>query len=752
MASRIRGITVEIGGDTTKLDKALEGTDKRLSEIGRDLRDLEKRLELDPKNVELLDQKFRKLAERTDLLKNRQKELQKVLNTSTASNVLYEKWTKAQAAFQGQITKTENEAAKLIKRAKELEGLGFAPDSADLLSVRKEIEALQKHADDLRKSMADTYETMGRPISIDQHDRLQRELSETTVSLNDTEKAYEDMSDAIEKAGGTVAGLADAFDEASDEVDDASDAFDEATDSVDDTGNALSTLGDIAKHAAGELLADAIEKVLSSIKKLGAAIWDLDEATEEYRIAQGKLNTAFEAAGWGPDAASKAYSEFYKILGNTDKATKASQLLATLADSEEDLTTWTRIAAGVTGTFGDALPIDGLIKAANETAKTGKVTGTLADALKWAGIDADTFNEGLKYLSTESARNYRIMQTLSGTYGEAADAFYRNNEAVIAARENQIQLDDAMATVGETISNVKNTFLKELSPAITDAADKFSDFAERVNWEELAGKVGGFIENIDFDAVFDTIGDVVSNLITLGEIVSPVITLVVNFATRLFDLFRSISPEAKAMTFAIIGAVLAVLTIGKAIKDVGGAINDVGGIASLFSSGPGDRIYRTFVKWSVIIIAIVLALTALIALIAVLAGKRSEIDSAMNSISNVTSGASQIGGNRPYAQLPEPMGLDNYPAFASGGVFAPNSPMLGVLGDHPTEYEVAAPESMLRDTFLDALSSSGLMGRGAAPSGNQPVILNMDGRTFARLFVPYLKAEYNRLGIDLLNR
>lgn len=93
------------------------------------------------------------------------------------------------------------------------------------------------------------------------------------------------------------------------------------------------------------------------------------------------------------------------------------------------------------------------------------------------------------------------------------------------------------------------------------------------------------------------------------------------------------------------------------------------------------------------------------------------------------------------------------PAFATGGVFAPNNPMLGILGDNRTEYEVAAPESMLRETFLDALAQSGV---GTAPqqTPNGPYTFNLilDGQRFARLFVPYLRAENIRLGTDILNR
>ena len=135
---------------------------------------------------------------------------------------------------------------------------------------------------------------------------------------------------------------------------------------------------------------------------LTTAFIALDSATEEYRVAMGKLNTAFDAAGFSAESARKSYRNFYAILGDTDTATEASQLLAKLAENEQDVSTWTRIAAGVSGTFGDSLPIEGLIEAANETAKVGQVTGVLADALNWAGIMEDDFNEKLEACGSES--------------------------------------------------------------------------------------------------------------------------------------------------------------------------------------------------------------------------------------------------------------------------------------------------------------------------------------------------------------
>ena len=59
MASRIKGITVEIGGDTTGLDKALKQVQSTLRATQSSLRDVNRLLKLDPKNTELLAQKQR---------------------------------------------------------------------------------------------------------------------------------------------------------------------------------------------------------------------------------------------------------------------------------------------------------------------------------------------------------------------------------------------------------------------------------------------------------------------------------------------------------------------------------------------------------------------------------------------------------------------------------------------------------------------------------------------------------------------
>ena len=252
----------------------------------------------------------------------------------------------------------------------------------------------------------------------------------------------------------------------------------------------LTALGDFAKKG--------VKATGAAVSGLTAAFVALDGATEEYRVAQGKLNAGFQAAGFSADVARKSYRNFYAILGDTDTATEASQLLANMAKNEEEVTKWTRIAAGVHGTFGDSLPIEGLVESANETARTGKVTGVFADALNWVGIMEDDFNAKLEQTTDVSKRNRLIMDTLSTTYNKAADSFYANNQQVINARRNHATLDETLAKVGDTSSKVKNQ-LWVLAGAAEDGSIRSGSALDWV--QQKAEAFGAWVEGLDLSAL-----------------------------------------------------------------------------------------------------------------------------------------------------------------------------------------------------------------------------------------------------------
>lgn len=263
----------------------------------------------------------------------------------------------------------------------------------------------------------------------------------------------------------------------------------------------LAKLGSVAKTGLSAT-GTAIKAIAGTATAAAGSLLALESVTEEYRIAQGKLNTAFEAAGYSAETAQEAYQGFYQILGETDTATEASQLLAKLARNQEDVSEWTRIAAGVNGTFGDSLPIEGLIESANETQRVGEVTGVLADALNWVGISEDEFNQKLAECTTTTERNQLIMSTLSSTYDQAAESFYKNNAALIEARNSQIMLDESLAQLGETVSRVKNGLISEFLPSISQLVTAFTDMVNGVDGadtafsEAISGIIAKLVENL----------------------------------------------------------------------------------------------------------------------------------------------------------------------------------------------------------------------------------------------------------------
>lgn len=248
----------------------------------------------------------------------------------------------------------------------------------------------------------------------------------------------------------------------------------------------LTALGDFAKKG--------VKAAGAAVAGMTAAFIALDGATEEYRVAQGKLNAGFQAAGFSADVARKSYRNFYAILGDADTATEASQLLANMAKNEEEVTKWTRIAAGVHGTFGDSLPIEGLVESANETARTGQVTGVFADALNWVGIMEDDFNAKLEKTTDVSKRNQLIMDTLSKTYDKAADSFYANNQQVVNARRNHATLDEMLAKVGDTSSKLKSQ-LWVLAGAAEDGSIRSGSALDWV--QKKADALTDWLSNLD---------------------------------------------------------------------------------------------------------------------------------------------------------------------------------------------------------------------------------------------------------------
>lgn len=237
---------------------------------------------------------------------------------------------------------------------------------------------------------------------------------------------------------------------------------------------------------------------VAGVTALTTAFIALDGATEEYRVSQGKLLTAFADTATGAQGARTAYSELYKILGDSDTSTEAAQALSTLAKSQQDVTKWTRVAAGVVGKFGDGISINSLFQDIGETTVSGTVTGALADTLNWLNISEDEFNERLEATGTTAGRTTLILDTLTAAYDGYADAFYQNNTQLVKSRAYQTQVNDTLAKLGDTSALVKNR-LWEMFGAAEDGGYRGGSALEWLN--QKADAFSSWVSNLDMDTL-----------------------------------------------------------------------------------------------------------------------------------------------------------------------------------------------------------------------------------------------------------
>lgn len=266
-----------------------------------------------------------------------------------------------------------------------------------------------------------------------------------------------------------------------------------------DNQSAIKALDDTTKKAGvtSEETSNAFQKIGSvagGIAKgigvagvaLGGAWIAAIDGSREYRTEMGKLDTAFVANGHSSEAAKQTYSDLNAVLGDSGQAVEASQHLAKLTDNEKDLQTWTDICTGVYATFGASLPIEGLTEAANETAKTGILTGGLTDALNWAGIQESVFQEKLDACSNEQERQKLIMDTLNGTYSKASEQYKNTNKDVMDAQKAQEKLTDAFAEFGRVGEPILTAIKDKVAEMVSAVVPHLENFIQKVkdvaNW------------------------------------------------------------------------------------------------------------------------------------------------------------------------------------------------------------------------------------------------------------------------------
>lgn len=359
MADRIKGIVVEIGGDTTGLSKALSGVNREIGSTQNQLRDVERLLKLDPTNTQLLEQKQRLLAsaisqtkEKLDTLKTAEKQVQEQFERGEVSREQYE-------ALQREIAATAQELERFEQKAKDgtsaLEKMGSAA------------QTVSDKAGGVQKAFAPVTKAIGvlgtaAIATVPATEELRSDLSKLDQAARDNAVGAETARKAWE-----------AFAVASDETDSAV----EATANLLQAGFTESNLQKAVEGLTGaylrfpdtlkiESLADSLQETLATGEATGQFAELLDRLgvnTERFADQLASARSESERQKVVLDLLAKeglpdTYAEWTKnneaLIENKEANLELQQSMAKLAEAALPLLTQvTEAAAGLLGWFAD---------------------------------------------------------------------------------------------------------------------------------------------------------------------------------------------------------------------------------------------------------------------------------------------------------------------------------------------------------------------------------------------------------------
>ncbi|MEL4106846.1 hypothetical protein AAFA46_08440 [Oscillospiraceae bacterium WX1] len=309
----------------------------------------------------------------------------------------------------------------------------------------------------------------------------------------------------------------------------AEDATDRWSAAVKNAGEGLDTW-DIA---LGSLVAGGIETLISKVGESISSIAGLAKETREFRQDQGTLETAFSKAGYSAETATQTWENLYSVFGEDDRAVEAANNIARIAQNQGDLSKWVTITTGVWGTYQDALPVESLAEAAAETANTGQVTGTLADALNWSSEAAtmfasymggdvttaeDAFNAALADCNTTQERQQLITETLTSLYGDAAGQYETTAASIMGANKATADMQLAQAALGQTMEPV----MTAINEGMTGLLQTALNLAGGMDMSEVVDGVAKA-----FNGLQSVIAWGISNWPTLAAILGTITTAIV---------------------------------------------------------------------------------------------------------------------------------------------------------------------------------------------------------------------------------
>lgn len=538
MASRIQGITVEIGGDTTKLQNALKGVNGQIKSTQSQLKDVNKLLKLDPGNTELLAQKHKLLAEAVSETKEKLATLKTAAEQANTALANGEISKEQYDALQREIVETEqdlknletqaNQSATAVQKiaatGEKLKTVGDNISSAGqkLLPVTVGVTALGTAsvttAANFESSMSQVQATMG--ITKD----AMSTVNGQSVNTMDT------LSKLAKKMGAETAFSASECAEALNYLALAGYDTQQMCDTLPTVLN-LAAAGDIA-------LADASDMVTDAMSALGMGVDEAETMVDQMAKTASTTNTSVAQLGEG-----------ILTIGATAKSIKGGTA---------ELNTALGILAnnGIKGAEGGTHLRNIILSLQNPTDKAAAQMEAL----------------GLSVYDSEG--NMRSMNDILGDLNKSMDGMTSAEKSnIISTIFNKTDL----SSVNALLANTGETW-DSLQKSITDSGGAAQQMAD-TQLDNLQGQITILKSALEGLAI------------SFGELLMPTIKQIVGWVQKFVDWLNGMNDGTKKviMTVALLAAALGpvLIVIGKVISAVGTIMTVVPKIAGVINTVKG---------------------------------------------------------------------------------------------------------------------------------------------------------------------
>ena len=581
MASKIKGIIVEIGGDTVGLQKALKDVNDKAKNVSSEMREVEKALKLDPTNTELLAQKQQLLSKQTEIAKEKlsalkevQKQVEEQFKNGQIGEEQYRAFQREVAVAEGNLKNLEEQLEDTNENTKDL-GDSFEKSESKLAKFGEVAKQVGQMALQAFKEMAgQAVDFCKSAVSVGQE--FDSSMSQLAATLGMT-------TDAIKN---NVNGAGDTFEMLRDKAKEMGASTNFSASQAADGLNTLAASGYTAEQSI-----DMIEDVLHL-----SAAGSIDMAN-----AAGYISGAMK--GFNDRTKTSAYYADLMAKGATLANTSVAQLGEAMSSGAAGAAAYSQTADSMTVA---------LLRLA-EQGEVGSAAGTaLSAAMKNLYTPSDKAKKALAELGISAydtngkARDFNTVvneldNSLSKYTEEQQNAYKQSifgqqglnayNKMVVTAIDKQNEWTQALANCSGEAANQYATmtdnlqgdidswnsaldgFKIELSDKLMPTVREFVQFGT----ESLSSITKAFQEN-GFDGVMDALSDSLNNGITmitqklpqflsvaktivlalvkgiannLPEIVKAALELVTSLVTGLLDSLPELLPAAVGIVQAV---------------------------------------------------------------------------------------------------------------------------------------------------------------------------------------------------------